>query len=63
MLSGTAGAEIGDTLFLGYTANYGAYVHYGAQGRPARPWVDMVAQRWQQIVSAKAIEVRRRLGL
>lgn len=58
-----AGAEAGDTLYLGYTANYAAHVHYGANGRPGRPWVAMVAQRWQTIVAAKATEVRSRLGL
>lgn len=58
-----AGADIGDTIYLGYTANYGAYIHAGANGRPGRPWVAMVAQRWQQIVSQKAAEVRSRLGL
>lgn len=58
-----AGADIGDTIYLGYTANYGAYVHYGANGRPGRPWVDMVAQRWQQIVAEKAAMVKSRLGL
>lgn len=58
-----AGAEIGDTIYLGYTANYGAYVHYGSAGRPGRPWVDMVAQRWQSIVQVKAAEVKSRLGL
>lgn len=58
-----AGAEAGDTIYLGYTANYAAYVHYGANGRPGRPWVAMVAQRWQTIVAQKAGEVRSRLGL
>ena len=58
-----AGAEAGDTIYLGYTANYAAYVHYGANGRPGRPWVAMVAQRWQGIVAQKAGEVRSRLGL
>jgi hypothetical protein len=58
-----AGAELGDTLFLGYTASYSAFVHYGANGRAGRPWVDMVAQRWQQIVAAKSAEVKSRLGL
>lgn len=57
------GADLGDTLYLGYTANYAAYVHYGAQGRAPRPWVTMVAQRWTMIVDAKAAEVKRRLGL
>lgn len=58
-----AGADAGDTIYLGYTANYGAHVHYGANGRPGRPWVSMVAQRWQTIVAQKAGEVRSRLGL
>lgn len=57
------GAELGDTIYLGYTANYAAYVHYGARGRPPRPWVTMVAQRWVMIVEAKAAEVKQRLGL
>lgn len=58
-----AGAEAGDVIYLGYSARYGLYVHAGANGRPGRPWVAMVAQRWQAIVSAKAAEVRSRLGL
>lgn len=58
-----AGADIGDTIYLGYTAAYGAHVHYGANGRAGQPWVAMVAQRWQQIVNEKANEVRSRLGL
>ncbi len=57
------GADIGDTVYLGYTAKYGAHVHYGANGRPGRPWVDMVAQRWASIVAAKSAEVKSRLGL
>ncbi|WP_181175716.1 HK97 gp10 family phage protein [Mesorhizobium sp. B2-3-4] len=57
------GADLGDTVYLGYTANYAAFVHYGAQGRTPRPWVTMVAQRWVMIVEAKAAEVKRRLGL
>ncbi|WP_260854987.1 hypothetical protein [Mesorhizobium amorphae] len=58
-----AGADLGDTIYLGYTANYAAYVHYGARGNAPRPWVTMVAQRWTAIVAAKAAEVKQRLGL
>lgn len=58
-----AGADLGDTIFLGYTANYAAHVHYGARGNAPRPWVTMVAQRWIAIVEAKAAEVKQRLGL
>ena len=57
------GADLGDTIYLGYTANYAAFVHYGANGTTPRPWVTMVAQRWVMIVEAKAAEVKRRLGL
>lgn len=58
-----SGADLGDTIYLGYTAKYGLFVHRGANGRGPRPWVDMVAQRWVQIVAAKAAEVKARFGL
>lgn len=58
-----AGAEIGETIYLGVTALYGAHVHYGANGRPPRPWVTMAAQRWPEIVATVAAEVKSRLGL
>jgi hypothetical protein len=57
------GADVGDTIYLGFTANYAAYVHYGANGREPRPWVALVAQRWQEIVAAKSADVRKRLDL
>lgn len=57
------GADLGETLYLGYTANYAAYVHYSANGESGRPWVTMAAQRWQQIVATKAAEIKSRLGL
>jgi hypothetical protein len=57
------GADIGDTIYLGFTANYAAHVHYGSNGAEPRPWVALVAQRWEQIVATKSAEVRQRLGL
>lgn len=57
------GADITDKIYLGYTAKYGAHVHYGANGRPGRPWVLMAAQRWPQIVQTVATRVKGRLGL
>lgn len=57
------GSDIGDTIYLGYTARYGPHVHHGANGRPPKPWVDLVAMRWQQIVSEVAAEVRKEAGL
>jgi hypothetical protein len=58
-----AGAELGETIYIGWTANYAGYVHYGSNGLPPKPWVSLVAQRWQQIVDAKAGELKSRLGL
>jgi len=58
-----AGAELGDTIYLGYTARYGLVVHRGSNGRAPRPWVDLVAARWQQIVAEKAAMVKQRFGL
>jgi hypothetical protein len=55
------GADLGDVLYLGYTARYAAYVHYGAQGRTPRPWVTMIAQRWEMIVADKVASVKRQL--
>lgn len=57
------GTDIGETIYLGYTAEYGAYVHFGANGRQPRPWVTLASQRWPQIVNARANALKGRLGL
>lgn len=58
-----AGADVGQVLYIGWTANYSAFVHFGANGTAPRPWVSMVAQRWQAIVDGKAAELKARLGI
>lgn len=58
-----AGAELGETLYVGYTANYAGFVHFGTSRMAGRPWVQMVAQRWPAIVAAKEAELKGRLGL
>lgn len=57
------GSDIGDTIYLGYTAKYGAMVASGASGRPPKPWVDLVVQRWKTIVAEVAAEVKAEAGL
>ncbi|KKB09404.1 hypothetical protein VE26_05560 [Devosia chinhatensis] len=57
------GWDGGGTLYLGYTAKYGAYVHFGAGGAAPRPWVTLAAQRWPQIVREEAAKVKQRFGL
>ncbi|TKT79975.1 hypothetical protein [Aquamicrobium sp. LC103] len=56
-------AELGETIYLGYTARYGAYVHYGTSKMPPRQWVALVAQRWREIVARVAARVKARFGL
>lgn len=57
------GAEPEDVVFLGYTAEYGAHVAFGANGAGSRPWVSLAAQRWSAIVAEVSAETRQRLGL
>lgn len=49
-----AGAKLGDTLYLGFTANYAPYVN------AKRQFIDLAAQRWPQIVteSCQAAQAR-----
>ena len=58
-----AGADIGDTLYFGYTAAYAGYREYGANGQPADGFVRLAAQNWPIIVDRKAAELKARLGL
>lgn len=58
-----SGSDLGETIYLGYTANYAGYVHYSANGEAGRPWVTMAGQRWPMIVDQVAARVRARLGL
>lgn len=56
-----AGAELGDSIYATYSANYAKYVHDGANGRPGRPWVRLAAQQWPATVEKVAGQVRQRV--
>ncbi|WP_127524585.1 HK97 gp10 family phage protein [Mesorhizobium sp. Z1-4] len=58
-----AGSDITETIYVGWTAEYAPFVHWGARGQPPKPWVTLVAQRWQEIVARVAARVKDRLGL
>lgn len=58
-----AGADLGETIFLGYTAGYAAFREYGSNGQPPDAFVRTAAQRWPQIVTEAAARVKSRLGL
>ena len=54
-----AGADLGQTLYLGYTAAYARHIHYGTKkGVTGRQWVTLAAQRWPQIVAQVTAEAR-----
>jgi cell wall-associated NlpC family hydrolase len=62
-----AGAELGSTVFLGFQAAYAARMNYGFVGEDSLGrtynqagfgFVDAVAQRWPQIVTAAEAKVR-----
>ncbi|WJR66952.1 HK97 gp10 family phage protein [Neorhizobium sp. CSC1952] len=58
-----AGADITDTIYVGFTAGYAAHREFGANGQPPDAFVRSAAQQWQTIVNRKAADLKRRLGL
>lgn len=56
-----AGADIGDTIFGSFVANYAGHVEYGARGRPPRAMVRGAAQAWQGHVDKAVAEAKSRV--
>jgi hypothetical protein len=42
--------QMGETLYIGYTASYAAYREYGTRGQPPDAFVRLAAQRWPATV-------------
>jgi hypothetical protein len=57
------GADVNDTLYIGYTAAYAGHREYGVNGQTPDAFVRSAVQRWDAIVEEKANELKRRLGL
>lgn len=57
------GADVSDTIYIGYTAAYAGHREYGVNGQAPDAFVRSAVQRWDVIVEAKANELKRRLGL
>lgn len=57
-----AGAELGETLFASYTANYAGHQNYGTSKMQGRQFVGLAAQKWPSIVNAVASEAQSRAG-
>lgn len=45
-----ATAKLGQTLYIGYTANYAGFVHDGTANMAPRPFVLLAAESWPAIV-------------
>jgi hypothetical protein len=54
-----AGWELGQPLYMGFTAAYAAYREYGTSGQPPDAFVRSAAAQWQQIVNRNAARVRK----
>lgn len=57
-----AGADLGETVFLGFTAAYAAAVNYGHGPFPGYLFVEKVAARWPAIVAENDAKVRGMRG-
>lgn len=55
-----AGAQLGQTIYAGYSASYAAAREYGARGQPPDGFVRGAAEKWQAIVAAVAREAQGR---
>lgn len=55
-----AGAEVGDTIYATYSANYARHVEYGAKGRSGRGFVRLAAMKWQSVVNRVSARLRSR---
>jgi len=57
-----AGAEIGDTIYAGYSANYAAFVEYGTSNTPPRGFVRFAASQWVATVNRVTERAKERAG-
>ena len=58
-----AGAELGQSIFVGYTAGYAGFVEYGTSRMAPRAFVGLAVAQWPVTVSQVAAELKARAGL
>ena len=56
-----AGADLGDTIYASFVANYAGHVEYGAQGRVGVGMVRLSAQAWPEHVARAVSEAKARV--
>lgn len=52
------GAELGDTVNIGWTANYAKHVEFGTSKMQARGFMRSALEDWQRIVATNAAKVK-----
>lgn len=57
-----AGADLGDTVYASFVANYAGHVEYGARGRAGVGMVRLAAQAWPQHVNRAVAEAKARVA-
>ncbi|HXU02761.1 MAG TPA: HK97 gp10 family phage protein [Polyangia bacterium] len=58
-----AGAQIGQTIYVGWTANYAIFLEYGSSQQAPNGFVRVSAQEWPRIVSEVSQEAESRAGV
>lgn len=54
------GAQLGQALFIGWTAAYSAYVNFGTSKMAPRQYVGLAAMQWPRIVEEVTAELKGR---
>jgi hypothetical protein len=57
-----AGANLGQTIFVGYTANYAGHVEYGTSRMAGRAFVGQAVAQWPMTVSRVIEDLKGRAG-
>ena len=57
-----AGAEIGQTIYVGWTANYVGYLEAGSSKQAPSGFVRLAAMQWQATVNQVVAEAKARVG-
>jgi HK97 gp10 family phage protein len=57
-----AGAKIGETIYVGYTASYAGYVEYGTSKMAPRAFVGQAAIQWPEIVKKVVDDLKGRVA-
>lgn len=57
-----AGAELGQTIYIGWTANYVSFLEGGSSQQAPSGFVRLAAMQWQKIVDEVVAEAKARVG-